>query len=281
MFFLLVASVLAESIVETVNNDPTSTWVAIEYPASVMNHAKFLARLGTYVLPYQETTFVPDNGLPENFDSRKQWSGKILPVRDQASCGSCWAFSVAETMGDRLGIKGCSHGNLSPQDLISCDTTDMGCNGGYMDRAWAWTKSHGITTDACLPYQSGAGRVPACPSTCHNGTKIVRYKSTSYKHLSAAEMQNEIYKNGPIGVAFTVYNDFMNYKSGVYQHKTGAVAGGHAIICIGWGVQDGTPYWLCQNSWGTSWGEAGHFKILRGSNHCGIENQAYAPQVSC
>ncbi|KAH7818811.1 putative cathepsin B1 cysteine protease [Monocercomonoides exilis] len=281
MFFLLFASVLAESIVETVNNDPSSTWVAVEYPASVITRAKFLARLGTYVTKYEETSFDLDNALPENFDSREQWPGKILPVRDQASCGSCWAFSVAETMGDRLSIKGCDYGDMAPQDLVSCDTTDMGCNGGYMDHAWAWTKSHGVTTEKCMPYQSGSGRVPACPAKCVNGSAIVRNKSVSYKKLNAQQMMEELYENGPISVAFTVYYDFMNYKSGVYVHKTGGIAGGHAVLCVGWGVEDNTPYWLCQNSWGPAWGEKGHFKILRGSNHCGIENQSYAPEVQC
>jgi len=40
---------------------------------------------------------------------------------------------------------------------------------------------------------------------------------------------------------------------------------------LGWGEENGTPYWLCANQWGTDWGEDGFFKILRGSNHVGIE----------
>ncbi|PIO13917.1 hypothetical protein AB205_0027480, partial [Aquarana catesbeiana] len=69
------------------------------------------------------------------------------------------------------------------------------------------------------------------------------------------EIMAEIYKNGPVEGAFTVYEDFPNYKSGVYQHTTGEEVGGHAIKVIGWGVESGTPYWLCVNSWNTDWGD--------------------------
>jgi cathepsin B len=279
--FFLIAAVFAESVVEIINNDPTSSWVAIDYPPSVITRAKFIARLGAFVAPYTETTFVMPNSVPEEFDARVQWGPLILPVRDQASCGSCWAFSVSETIGDRMGIAGCGLGHMSPQDLVSCDTTNLACQGGYMDRAWNWVKNKGICTDECMPYTSGGGRVAACPRTCNNGSDIVRYPVVSWKLFSGAQMAEEIMTSGPLSVAFTVYSDFMNYKSGVYVHKTGGVAGGHAVICIGWGVQDGLPYWLCQNSWGGAWGEKGHFKILRGSNHCGIEATSIGPVVRC
>lgn len=82
--------------------------------------------------------------------------------------------------------------------------------------------------------------------------------------------------NGPIEVSFTVYADFEAYKSGVYEHKTGSELGGHAVKMLGWGVEDGTPYWLVANSWNESWGDHGFFKIIRGKNECGIEASAVA-----
>ena len=60
---------------------------------------------------------------------------------------------------------------------------------------------------------------------------------------------------------FTVYSDFMSYKSGVYKHTTGYQEGGHAVKMIGWGNEGGEDYWLCANSWGPSWGENGFFKM--------------------
>jgi len=89
----------------------------------------------------------------------------------------------------------------------------------------------------------------------------------------------EIFTNGPVEGAFTVYEDFLSYKSGVYQHTSGSQLGGHAIKIIGWGVENGTKYWLVVNSWNEGWGDNGTFKILRGSNHLGIENTANAGLV--
>lgn len=60
---------------------------------------------------------------------------------------------------------------------------------------------------------------------------------------------------------FTVYSDFFNYKSGVYSHVSGGVAGGHAVKILGWGIDNGVNYWLCANSWGPLWGESGFFRI--------------------
>ena len=87
--------------------------------------------------------------------------------------------------------------------------------------------------------------------------------------------------HGPIEVAFTVYQDFLTYKTGVYHHTSGSALGGHAVKMVGWGVENGEPYWLIANSWNEDWGDKGFFKIRRGHNECGIESQGVAgiPQI--
>jgi len=77
-------------------------------------------------------------------------------------------------------------------------------------------------------------------------------------------------------VAFTVYADFPAYKTGVYHHVSGSQLGGHAVKLIGWGVENNVPYWLIVNSWNTDWGNQGLFKIKRGNNECGIEDEVTA-----
>ena len=83
----------------------------------------------------------------------------------------------------------------------------------------------------------------------------------------------EIYENGSIEVAFSVYEDFCEYKGGIYQHVTGSYLGGHAVKMIGWGVEDGVKYWIVANSWNEYWGEKGCFRIIRGEDECGIESE--------
>merc|ERR1711920_891086 len=81
---------------------------------------------------------------------------------------------------------------------------------------------------------------------------------------------------GPVETAFTVYADFANYASGIYQHTSGSELGGHAVRIVGWGVDSGTKYWKVANSWNPYWGEKGYFRIKRGDDEGGIENQAIA-----
>lgn len=83
-----------------------------------------------------------------------------------------------------------------------------------------------------------------------------------------------VINDGPIETGFTVYADFMTYKSGVYKHTTGKELGGHAVKIIGWGVENGEEYWLVANSWGPTWGIDGYFKIAFGQ--CGIDADGIA-----
>lgn len=80
--------------------------------------------------------------------------------------------------------------------------------------------------------------------------------------------------NGPVEIAYFVYDDFSAYKGGVYKkHKDAKNPGGHSVKLLGWGVENGEPYWLCANSWGPDWGDKGFFKILRGVNECACEHE--------
>lgn len=242
--------------------------------------------------------------LPESFDSREKWSHcpTIKEVRDQGSCGSCWAFGAVEAMSDRICISsgGKNNNHISAEDLLSCCySCGMGCNGGFPESAWEFFKNTGLVTggqagskQGCRPYSIAhcdhhvTGKYPACKGIlptpgckrkCETGFNTT-YKADKHYGISAyrvssdvEQIQNEIYKNGPVEAAFTVYADFPSYKSGVYQHTSGSPLGGHAIKILGWGVDNGTPYWLVANSWNEDWGDKGFFKILRGKDECGIE----------
>lgn len=262
----------------------TSLWQPIDTDANPLNqytHEQLLSMLGTYIVPSNKQ--YPGSEVvetPSDFDARTQWGNKVHPIRDQQQCGSCWAFGASEAFSDRFAIASNGKVNvvLSPEELVSCDTNDYGCNGGYMDMAWEFLENHGVTSDACFPYTAGSGFAPACATKCADGedfSKKFKCVAGSIRQSQGVDqIKSEIYQNGPVEGAFTVYEDFFSYSSGVYHHVSGGVAGGHAIKILGFGTENGTPYWLCANSWGTGWGMQGFFKIKQGD--CGIEDQVFS-----
>lgn len=100
------------------------------------------------------------------------------------------------------------------------------------------------------------------------------YEGNTVTATGEENIQRALMAGGPMEVAFTVYSDFENYASGIYHHVTGGMAGGHAVKLVGWGVEDGVKYWKVANSWNPYWAEKGYFRIKRGNNECGIEDQA-------
>eukprot|EP00914_Ancora_sagittata_P004214 GHVO01009263.1.p1 GENE.GHVO01009263.1~~GHVO01009263.1.p1 ORF type:complete len:337 (+),score=29.47 GHVO01009263.1:110-1120(+) len=304
---------LSKEIVDYVNVKANSTWKA-EFTTKwasvgeVKNLCGSLKDPNGNRLPIMRHKLEAVN-LPDNFDSRKQWDGcpTIKEVRDQGSCGSCWAFGAVEAMSDRICIasKGNVHAHISSEDLLSCcSSCGMGCNGGFPPAAWEYFRDTGLVTggqygtkQGCRPYSiapcehhvngtrlpcSGEGPTPKCVTQCEDSYKVSyeddkKFGYTAYRVESdVKQIMTEIMTNGPVEGAFTVYADFPTYKSGVYQHVSGGELGGHAIRVLGWGVEGGTPYWLVANSWNNDWGDNGFFKILRGKDECGIESEIVA-----
>jgi len=252
--------------------------------------------MGAYIKPNSKRTDVEFikhkvdvNAIPTSFDSRNAWPGCIGAIQNQARCGSCWAFGCIESLSDRF----CIHSNatinvtLSFMDLVTCDTNDDGCEGGDPYTAWQFTKSNGVVESWCDPYTIPTCapdqqpclnfvNTPACHKACINGstwaTDLHHAKTVYAVSSTISQIQTEIMTNGPVEAAFEVYEDFINYKSGVYIHTTGSLLGGHAVKIIGWGVLNGTDYWTVANSWTTYWGNDGFFLIKRGVDECGIED---------
>jgi cathepsin B len=93
------------------------------------------------------------------------------------------------------------------------------------------------------------------------------------------QIQYEIYKWGPIVTGIKLYPDFYTFDpvTTIYEwNGDGPQVGGHAIEILGWGEENGIPYWQVKNSWGDKWGINGYFKMVRGKNNCGIETHCMA-----
>ncbi|XGW01744.1 hypothetical protein V3C99_014111 [Haemonchus contortus] len=255
---------------------------------------------------------IEDAAIPDSFDARTQWPQcpSIRSIRDQSSCGSCWAFGAAEAMTDRICIasNGKEQFTISADDILSCCgiVCGNGCEGGYPLQAWKFWVKHGVVTGGNYTSKAGCKPYPFPPCEHHNNA--THYKpcpsdleptnscqhscqagyTTSYtddKHFGATayavskkvtDIQKEIMTNGPVEVSYNVYEDFEHYTGGIYVHTAGALLGGHAVKMIGWGTENGTPYWICSNSWNSDWGENGFFRIIRGLDECGIESGVVA-----
>jgi cathepsin B len=239
------------------------------------SRAQLNALCGTIITPMNDLpTFVDVSATPTNFDSRVQWPGKIGAIRDQQQCGACWAFGASESFADRYAISTGDVQVFSPEEMVSCDQGDYGCQGGYLNVANAYLVSHGVALDSCTPYTAGSGSAPACKTACDNGSVKKLYKGKAVATANTpASIKNLIASSGPVETGFTVYEDFFAYKSGIYHHVSGGMAGGHAVKIIGWGVESGVNYWIVANSWGTGWGINGTFKIKQGE--CGIDQAVY------
>ena len=162
-----------------------TTWVPYEVrenPFAHMTTDEIQGLLKTYTTYWEKPEFLqieddtPVNA-PASFDARNQWPNCVHAIRDQARCGSCWAFAASEAFSDRLCIatNGATNVVLSPQDMVSCDTGNMGCNGGYLNRAWNFLQTTGIVSDACYPYTSFDGSSSACKTKCVDGSPFTKH----------------------------------------------------------------------------------------------------------
>merc|ERR1719187_1248788 len=242
--------------------------------------------------------------IPENFDAREQWPDcpTIKEIRDQGSCGSCWAVAAVSAMSDRACIHSGGKANFrySSENLVACcSSCGFGCNGGWLGPSFDYWVETGIVSggpygsnEGCQPYsirptgyekmlRSPNEPTPPCKHECQAEYDLeyeedLRFAKDAYMiSENEDEIKYEIMTNGPVEVSFDVYEDFYSYTSGVYQHVFGGYVGGHAVKMLGWGEEDGTPYWIIANSWNVSWGENGFFKMLRGSNECNIESDVH------
>ncbi|XP_061342716.1 low-temperature-induced cysteine proteinase-like [Gastrolobium bilobum] len=200
---------------------------------------------------------------PYSLDWRKK--GVVTGVKDQGDCGSCWAFS---STGAMEGINAIVTGDLislSEQELVDCDSTNDGCDGGYMDYAFEWVINNGgIDTETNYPYTGVDG---TCNVTKEEN-KVVSIDgyadvAQSDSSLLCATAKQPI-SAGIDGSAL----DFQLYTGGIYDGECSSDPDDidHAILIVGYGSEDNEDYWIVKNSWGTTWGMEGYIYIRRNTD---------------
>lgn len=201
-------------------------------------------------------------------------------------CGACWAFASTSALSDRIKIMrnaAWPDVNLAPQVLISCETLDLGCHGGDPNNAYAYIYENGITDETCSVYRArGYTNGQNCSAEiqcltcapsgeCNVPASYLSYGITEYGIISGeTQMMNELL-NGPIACGIDATPGLDDYTGGIFNDTTGSLDINHIISVVGWGEEDGVPYWIVRNSWGRYWGESGFFRIVRGTNNLAIE----------
>jgi len=284
ILFMSLASASAQTLpaderIELINSMNT-TWKAANNPIADLSDSEMGLLLG--LIPSDEPPRVSsalephifsDSDLPDSFDWRDcHGLDYITAIKDQANCGSCWAFGV---LGVLEGVVNAYYNNvsldlnLSEQDLVSCDSPpNEGCGGGWLDMALDYLQANGVANETCFPYNATD---VLCSQKCDDWEDGA-WSITGYENITLGDIdaiKEALITKGPLVVGFEVYEDFPYYSSGIYRHTFGPFLGGHAVVMVGYGTYDGETYWICKNSW-ADWGESGYFNIFAGE--CGIDN---------
>ncbi|GMH51139.1 hypothetical protein TL16_g00947 [Triparma laevis f. inornata] len=207
--------------------------------------------------------------LPD-FDTSTEvdWTGVYTtPVKNQRQCGSCWAFSATEQIeSDLMRLTG-STVILSPQNIVSCDKTSQGCNGGWTESAYTYVKNNGgLETESDYPYTSWIGNSGTCKADSSKAAATI----SGYTTVSGEDnMASYVQSTGPLSVCLDA-STWSSYTGGVLKVCGSSVD--HCVQAVGVLPDSDTGYWKVRNSWGTTWGESGFIRLSFGGNTCDITN---------
>lgn len=213
---------------------------------------------------------------PERVDWREK--GAVTPVKDQAMCGSCWAFSTTGTTEGAYFISSGKLVSLSEQQLVDCAKRPkyeaMGCSGGWPWSVLDYVSSHGLCTEQDYPYKG-------VDDQCRDMSCEVAVQSKSKVQLpqgDEASLANAVALT-PVSVVLDA-SSFQFYKGGVITECTESI--NHAVLAVGYGVDEetGIKYWLIKNSWGEKWGEEGYVRVEKdagGMGRCAITYSSVYP----
>jgi len=224
-----------------------------------------------YKAPPVKTEF-PVNPKLITDSSNQNWfnQGACTPVYNQGQCGSCWAFSATETIESYYQIQGNSLTQLSMEQIVDCDTTCNGCEGGMPSSAYTYVQSAGgIDSYSSYPYTAGGGQAGQC---AFNKANVVTNVASQQAISGETGLYQQSSSAGPVSVCVDA-SSWQSYNSGVLTQCGNQVD--HCVQLVGYANygQSGS-YWIVRNSWGTSWGQQGFIFIAIGQDLCSIGDYA-------
>jgi len=241
-------------------DDSSGNWVA------QLSEAEFQELLN-YRIPidYIEPPRDPDLGdrdFPESLDWREL--NGVSPVRNQAQCGSCWAFTATGVLESQVYIDTGVAPDYSEQQLVDCTPGSYGCNGGSTESAWEYLRYDGFCLEADYPYE-------AKNMECRDDDFFEYIRVTGYEFINTDvdSIKAALSDYGPVATVIGANNNLQGYSGGCYQDDSNTQIN-HGVVIVGWddNVCEGGS-WICKNSWGQNWGDHGFFYIRRGDVHIG------------
>jgi C1A family cysteine protease len=234
---------------------------------------KMLMKPGYYKTPEKRVqalkTYDP---TAANVDWRTQ--GVITPVKNQAQCGSCWAFSATEAV-ESYGIIQKTYSpltQLSTEQTCSCTYSYNGCNGGNPQVAYtnAMQKQGGEEDNTEYPYTMN------CAPPCGAKSTMKKFVTTSgYKNMPLGSLQSTL-AGGPPSVCVAA-ESWNTYKGGVVTSCPGTVD--HCVQAVGYTIASTqqSSYYIVRNSWGTSWGIQGYIYLSMAGDTCLVQSDINYP----
>jgi len=253
-------------------------WIAGPTNVSNLTPEQKARRLGGEMSPEVMAEFdamVPDPEIMRmSFRSSFDWRdfGGTTPAKDQADCGSCWAFAAVSATEAHVRLAEGVIVDCSEQQIIDCNGQGSDCDGGQSGDAYSVIRSPGAVSESDIPYLALDGQ--SCRQRRYDKVAIIDGAANVSNNVATLKYYLETY--GPLSVGMCVYDDFYNYTGGCYEHP-GTDWTNHVVMLAGWddSMCGGEGAWLCKNSWGTDFGDGGFFWIKYGT--CRIGSGAMYP----
>jgi C1A family cysteine protease len=235
--------------------------------------------LGTVSVPDEQSVPVVQTPSLESVPDSVDHAAASGPVENQGGCGSCWAFAASHALSGALVSLGkqSTPTQYSEEQLVDCSKdggSSDGCQGGYMNIAWDYLKTHEFKTDAEYPY---VGSKSDCAAGDAGSNFLVSgwARTSSFGTVDNDATIAQLVKQ-PLALAMYVTGTFMQYSGGIYDNTAdcstiGSGSVNHGMVIVGYGEDNGVPYWKIKNSWGGNWGEGGYVRVKRGINLCNSE----------
>lgn len=254
-------------------------WTARQTPQSLLSDQQKRALCGVIVDQVDLAAIKASHraGFPEpHFDQEVDWRNRngnhVSPIKDQGQCGSCVSFSCCAMVESMASIELGRLPDLSEADLHFGPEHGATCRGWNPSDALRVIRTRGVVDESIFPYMSAFGDPPTWDqydywlwrAYSRNVPRDFIVRITENTTLSSVvERKNYLTHVGPCVGVMHIYDDFFYYGGGIYEHLVGRDTNTyHAIDVIGY--SEAEQCWICKNSWGTGWGDAGFFRIAYG-----------------